>query len=64
MILLAAAAILTVLWAAGRAIASPSRDEPGDEEVTIGGISGTVATKISYQGRLTDADGNPVADGS
>jgi len=63
-ILLATAAILALVWAAGSTVASPPREEPGDEEVTISGISGTVATKISYQGRLTDANGNPLADGA
>ena len=53
-------ALLVLLWAAGSAIASPPRDEPGGEQVTI---AGTVATKISYQGRLTDAGGDPVSDG-
>ncbi|MBM4464763.1 MAG: hypothetical protein FJ014_04225 [Chloroflexi bacterium] len=65
-ILLATAAILALVWAAGSTVASPPREEPGDEKVTISGISvsGTVATKISYQGRLTDANGSPVADGT
>ncbi|MGA9350027.1 MAG: hypothetical protein WBW48_14660, partial [Anaerolineae bacterium] len=60
-ILLATAAILALVWAAGTTIASPPGEEPGSEEVTI---AGHVAAKISYQGRLTDANGNPVADGT
>ncbi|MGA9350962.1 MAG: hypothetical protein WBW48_19455, partial [Anaerolineae bacterium] len=59
-ILLATVAILTLLWAAGSAIASPPGEGPrGEGEVTIAGM---VASSISYQGRLTDADGNPVPD--
>jgi hypothetical protein len=42
-------------------IAGPPKEGPGGEEVAI---AGTVATKVSHQGRLTDANGNPVADGT
>jgi len=56
-VLLATAAILALLWAAGGAIASPPRDEPARDEVSV---AGTVASKFSYQGRVTGAGGNPL----
>ena len=56
-ILLATAIILALLWAAGSAIASPPRDEPARDEVSV---AGSVASKFSYQGRLTGAGGNPL----
>ncbi len=56
-ILLATVSVLVLLWAAGGAIASPPRDEPGGEKVSV---AGTVASKFSYQGRVTGAGGNPL----
>jgi hypothetical protein len=52
---------VTMLFLVGSIAAGPPSQDPG----TAGGISlaGTVASKISYQGRLTDAGGNPL-DGS
>jgi len=61
-ILLATAAILALLWAAGSAIASPPREGP-DTEVSAQGEVGVTAIApgaIAIQGRLTDADGNPL----
>jgi len=51
-------ALLVLLWATGGVVAGPPAEGPGGG-VTI---AGTVASSISYQGRLTDADGNPVPD--
>jgi hypothetical protein len=57
-VILAAVALLVLLWAMGNAVAGPPRQGPeGEGDVTI---AGTVAEKISYQGRLTDAAGNPL----
>ena len=50
-------ALLVLLWAAGGAIASPPRDEPVRDEVSV---AGSVASRFSYQGRVTDASGNPL----
>ena len=50
-------ALLALLWATGGVVAGPPAEGPGGE-VTI---AGTVASKISYQGRLTDAAGNPLS---
>jgi hypothetical protein len=53
-ILVAAVALLVLLWAMGNAVAGPPRQEPkGEGEVTIAG-------KINYKGRLTDAYGKPL----
>ncbi len=52
-ILLATVSILALLWAAGGAIASPPRDEPAGDEVSV---AGTVASKFSYQGVLKEND--------
>ena len=49
-------ALLALLWATGGVVAGPPAEGPGGE-VTI---AGTVASKISYQGRLTDSAGNPL----
>jgi hypothetical protein len=57
-VVLAAVALLVLLWAMGNAVAGPPRQGPeGEGDVTI---AGTVAERISYQGRLTDAAGNPL----
>ena len=60
--LLATAALLALLWAAGSAIASPPREGPGGEGGV--GIAATVAESISYQGRLTDPNTGDPLDGT
>ncbi len=49
-------ALLVLLWATGGVVAGPPAEGPGGEV----NIAGTVASKISYQGRLTDPAGNPL----
>jgi len=50
--------VLALLLAASYAVAGPPVDRGKDSaEITL---AGTVASKISYQGRLTDAGGNPL----
>jgi len=51
-------AALTLLLAASSGVAGPPVDRgEGSNRVTL---AGTVASKISYQGKLTDAGGNPL----
>jgi hypothetical protein len=45
------------LFVAGSVAAGPLSQDPGTSTFTL---AGTVASKISYQGRLTDAAGNPL----
>jgi len=52
----ASVALLILLWATGGVVAGPPAEGPGGEV----NIAGTVASKISYQGRLTDPAGNPL----
>jgi len=49
-------ALLVLLWATGGVVAGPPPEGPGGE-ITIAAI---VPSSINYQGRLTDADGNPL----
>ncbi len=53
------AVVLALFWAAGSAIAGPSKGDPGSAEGVR--VAGTVASRISYQGRLTDPAGNPLS---
>jgi hypothetical protein len=54
--MMTAVAFLALLLGTSGVVAFPPRQEP-EGEVTI---ASTVASKISYQGRLTDAAGNPL----
>jgi len=55
----ALAAATTLLLLTGSAVASPPAQDPAVlGEITL---TGTVASKISYQGQLTDAGGNPLS---
>ena len=49
---------VTVLLVTGSMAGGPPTQDPGTAGVIT--LSGTVASKISYQGRLTDAGGNPL----
>lgn len=59
-------ALLVLLWATGGVVAGPPRPE-GEDEISAQGdveASAAVTWGINYQGRLTDAAGNPVPDGN
>ncbi|MGA9349285.1 MAG: hypothetical protein WBW48_10860 [Anaerolineae bacterium] len=57
-IVLVGVIVLALFWTVDSTVAGPPKEGPaGEGEVRI---TGTVASKISYQGRLTDALGNPL----
>ena len=49
--------ILSLLWVSASIGASPAPQGTGEELR----LAGAVASKISYQGRLTDSGGNPLS---
>lgn len=55
--LLTPATVVAVLLVVTSAAASPPAQDPAASAISL---AGTVASKISYQGRLTDAAGNPL----
>ena len=59
-------ALLVLLWATGGVVAGPPRPEAEGEISAQGDVEASAAVTygINYQGRLTDAAGNPVPDGS
>ncbi|MFQ6102257.1 MAG: hypothetical protein ACE5OS_13640, partial [Anaerolineae bacterium] len=68
MIVTVVAALALLLAASSTAAGPPVEGGEDSGEITTfaplsAGLTGTVASKISYQGRLTDAGGNPL-DGS
>lgn len=52
-------AVLTLLLSTSSTVAGPSVEEGQDSSKIM--LAGTVASKISYQGRLTDVGGNPLS---
>ena len=57
-----ALALLALLWLAINVGAGPLAQSPGTQSEAA--VAGTVPPYIFYQGRLTGADGNPVAQDS
>lgn len=58
-------ALSVLLWATGGVVADPPSPETEGEISAQGGVeSAAVTWAINYQGRLTDAAGNPVPDGN
>jgi hypothetical protein len=57
-IVLVGVIVLALFWTAGSTLAGTPKEGPGSRVEMR--IAGTVASKISYQGRLTDTGGNPL----